>query len=112
MQDARGGAILPPVRRELRYVELKSGYADDGPAWIGYVTFSKTGRTLYFHGRSLQRDRGRGISGNHFDAETGEEYWVSGVKKRGSNRHPGGTGPVEIEADARAEYDRLRNGMA
>jgi hypothetical protein len=32
----------------LKYIELKSGYSnDDGPAWIGYVTPSKTGRTLY-----------------------------------------------------------------
>ena len=28
----------------LRYIELKSGHNDNGPAWIGYVTPSKTGR--------------------------------------------------------------------
>ncbi len=33
----------------LRYIELKSGYSDNGPAWIGYVTPSKTGRTIYFN---------------------------------------------------------------
>jgi hypothetical protein len=35
----------------LKYIELKSGHSDNGPAWIGYVTPSKTGRTLYFNGR-------------------------------------------------------------
>jgi len=34
------------VEREIRYVELKSGYQDNGPASIGWVTFSKTGRTI------------------------------------------------------------------
>ena len=43
----------------LRYVELKSGYADNGPAWIGYVTPSKSGRTLYFNGRALRKFKGQ-----------------------------------------------------
>ncbi|CBL19145.1 hypothetical protein [Ruminococcus sp. SR1/5] len=25
----------------LMYIELKTGYSDDGPAWIGYVKTSK-----------------------------------------------------------------------
>ena len=44
----------------LRYVELKSGYSDNGPAWIGYVKQSKTGRTLYFDGRGLMKLKGSG----------------------------------------------------
>lgn len=35
------------MKQESRYIELKSGYNDDGPAWIGYVEFSKSGRTTY-----------------------------------------------------------------
>ncbi len=35
----------------IMYVELKSGYGDNGPAWIGRVTFSNTRRTLYYRGR-------------------------------------------------------------
>jgi hypothetical protein len=77
------------------YVELKSGYHDNGPAWIGRVAFSKTGRTIYYRGKSLRRIPGGGIFANHRDIETGEEYWVSGVKKNGevtppSPEHPGG----------------------
>ena len=43
----------------LRYVELKSGHSDNGPAWIGYVTESKSGRTLYFNGRGLMKLKGQ-----------------------------------------------------
>ena len=29
------------MKTQLKYIELKSGYSDDGPAWIGKVEFSK-----------------------------------------------------------------------
>jgi hypothetical protein len=41
------------------------------------------------------------------DVKTGEAFWVSGVKKSGSNRHWAGSGPVQIDDDARAEYQAL-----
>ena len=88
-------------------VELKSGSSDSGPAWIGWVRFSKSGRSLYYRGRTLQRIRGGGVSGNHVDVETGEEFWVSGVKKNGQDRHWAGSGPVDIEPDALDEYNRI-----
>jgi hypothetical protein len=72
------------VQLVLKYLELKTGYSDNGPAWIAKVGVSKFGRTLYFNGKALKR--GSGISGNHFDLETGEEYWVSNVAEM-SNRH-------------------------
>src|SRR5258708_11606420 len=93
--------------RILRYIELKSGHSDNGPAWIGYVTSSKTGRTLYFNGRGLMKLKGqrRGDSGgNYVDMETGESFWVSGVKKNGQDRHWAGSGKGLIEAAAVAEY--------
>lgn len=46
----------------LRYIELKNGYADNGPAWIGYAISSKTGRTLYFKGRGLLKMKGTASS--------------------------------------------------
>jgi hypothetical protein len=91
----------------LRYVELKSGHADDGPAWIGYVTPSKTGRTVYFNGRALMKLKGqrRGESGgNYRDIESGESFWISGVKKNGEDRHWAGSGKIVIEAAAVSEY--------
>ena len=33
----------------IKYIELKTGYADNGPAWIGNVKESKTGKTIYFN---------------------------------------------------------------
>lgn len=95
------------ARRELRYVELKTGYADNGPASISWVTFNRTKRTVYYRDRVLRRIHRGGVRGNHYDVETGEEYWVSGVKRNGKDRHWIGSGPVEIDEDARAEYFRL-----
>lgn len=89
------------------YVELKTGFNDNGPAWIGRVRFSKSGRTIYYRGLTLRRNPSRGAAGNFLDAETGEEFWVSGVKKNGQDRHWAGSGPVEIDEDVRDEYRRL-----
>jgi hypothetical protein len=91
----------------LRYIELKSGNSDNGPAWIGYVQPSKTGRTLYFNGRGLMKLKGqrRGESGgNYIDMENGESFWVSGVKKNGQDRHWAGSGKILVEAAAVVEY--------
>ena len=63
---------------ELRYIELKSGFHDDGPAWIGYVLPSKSGRTLYFNDRAFQPENGG--NSNYVDVESGERFWISGVK--------------------------------
>jgi hypothetical protein len=38
------------------------------------------------------------------DIETGEEYWISGVKKRGTNRHWAGSGKILIEENIIKEY--------
>jgi hypothetical protein len=96
--------------KTLRYVELKSGYSDNGPAWIGYVTPSKSGRTLYFNGRGLRKLKGqrRGdAGGNYIDMESGEFFWVSRVKKNGEDRHWAGSGKVQVEAAAIEEYLRM-----
>lgn len=85
----------------LKYIELKSGYSDNGPAWIARVNESKSGRTVYFDDKALKK--GQGISGNYFDLETGEEYWISGIRKRGSNRHYAGSGKIRVEHRALGE---------
>lgn len=89
---------------QLKYIELKTGFSDDGPAWIAYVKMSKSRRTVYFDGKALQRSGGRGASGNYVDIETGDEYWLSGVKKDGRDRHPAGGGTVRIERVAVDAY--------
>lgn len=95
------------MAQKLVYVELKSGYEHNGPAWIGYGTYNRTGNTLYFNGLILRK--ANLISGNFYDIETNDEYWVSGVKKDGTDRHQNGNGKIHIDADAVAEYLTLRN---
>jgi hypothetical protein len=91
------------------YVENKDGDLDGVSARIGWVTFSKTGQSIYYRGRTLQSSSGRGIRGNYVDVDTGEEFWVSGVKQRGSNAHPHEAVRIEIDADAAAEYAAIRS---
>ena len=86
----------------IMYIELKSEQHDRGPARIGRVAFSRTGRTVYYSGRRLERSRS--FNANYFDVATGEEYWISGCKRNGQDRHWAGGGPVEIDEDVREEY--------
>lgn len=85
------------------YIENK-GDALSGPARIGRVSFSKTGRTLYYGGRSFRSLKGGGFKANYFDVESGEHYWISGPKRDGSDRLYGERSPVEIDEDVQAEY--------
>ncbi len=73
-----------------------------GPAVIGRVTYSQTGRTLYYKGRKLKKTGG-GYKYNHFDEETGELFWISGPKKNGEDGLYGYR-PVPIDGDVRKEY--------
>ena len=86
----------------LKYIELKTGYNDNGPAWIGRVKLSKSGRTVYFNGRALKR--GAWGAGNYIDLITGEVFWISGVKRNSEDRHWAGSGKVLLEAAAVEEY--------
>ncbi len=49
------------------YIELNTGYGDTGPARIGRVTFSKTGRTIYYRNLKLRRIKRGGIGSNYYD---------------------------------------------
>ena len=64
---------------------------------------SRSGRTVYFNGKAFKRAT-RSASGNYDDLETGDKYWISGVKKRGGDRHWAGSGKITIEASAVDEY--------
>jgi hypothetical protein len=85
------------MKPELKYIELNSGFGDNGPAWIGMAEFSKSGRTVYFNGKALKNSNAQGIAGNYFDIENGDEYWVSGIKKNGTDRHWAGGGKIIID---------------
>jgi hypothetical protein len=89
------------MKSQLMYVELKTGYNDDGPAWIGKGFFSKTKRSIYFNGLSFSKG---GWRGNHQEVFSGDEYWISGIKKDGTDRHWAGHGKIKIDRDVVAEY--------
>jgi hypothetical protein len=95
-------------QRRLMYVENKTGDADGRRGRIGWVTFSKTASTVYYRGRELLKIEGGGTAGNFLDVETRDEYWVSGVKKRGSNAHWAENVSVDVEPDALDAYNALR----
>jgi hypothetical protein len=95
--------------KRVMYIENKNGYIDDCSAHIGWVTFSKSGKTVYYNDKVLTRVKRGGISGNHVDEVTKDEYWISGFKKRGSNTHWAEPIKVKIDDDAREEYERIVN---
>ncbi|WP_017931739.1 hypothetical protein [Robiginitomaculum antarcticum] len=96
--------FVKDMKNRLIYVELKSGHSDNGPAWIGLATTSKSGATIYSNGKAFQSSKGSGIGGNYFDIESGEDYWISGVKKNNADRHWAGSGQVLIDQDAISAY--------
>lgn len=91
--------------RELMYIELKTGYCDNGPAWIGFVMTSKTKKTIYFNDHAFQKYNGG--NSNYYDIESMEDYWISGVKKRESNRHWAGSGKIMIDSRAVEQFLEL-----
>jgi hypothetical protein len=88
------------MNAQLMYIEQKDGLT--GPARIGWVAPSKTGRTLYYAGHSFQSLKGSGYKANYFDIETGQWYWISRPRKDGMDAlYPT---RVDIDPDAREEY--------
>jgi hypothetical protein len=96
-------AILGAVKSRIMYIEHKADVSG-GKARIGRVFFSKRGKTLRYGGKSFQSLRGRGFKANYFEVGSGQEYWISGCKRDGSDRLYGERVPVEIDDDVRVEY--------
>lgn len=94
------------MRARIMYIEDKSASLN-GPARIGRVAFSKSGKTLRYRGREFGRLSGRGFKANYFDVATGDHYWISGPRRDGLDRlYPQSTAPVEVDEDVREEYWR------
>jgi hypothetical protein len=95
----------PPMTdsaKKTRIMYIQQGRGLEGPGRIGRVSFSKSGRTIYYQGRSFISLGGMGYKTNYLDQETREEYWISGPRKDGQDTLYPGT--VEIDDDAREEY--------
>jgi len=54
--------------------------------------------------------KSNGFRGNFVDLENGDEYWVSGVKTRGSNVHWASSISCFVDDDAVTEYRKLESG--
>ena len=97
---------MPPPR--VMYIENKSAQPSGtrgvvGPARIGRVAFSKTGKSLYYQGKTFQSLKGSGCKANYYDLATGDEYWISGPKKNGADGLYGPR-PTPIDEGAPEEY--------
>ena len=91
------------------YIEYKGGNLT-GEARIGRVTFSKTKKSIHYNGKTFKSLKGSGFKANYFDSETGEEYWISGCKKDGTDRLYNERTPIYIDEDIQKEYwEEIRN---
>jgi hypothetical protein len=90
-------------KARIMYIERKAGNLT-GSARIGRVTFSKTGATIYYHGKEFQSLKGAGFKANYYEVGTGEEYWISGPRKDGRDALYATNVATEIDADVSEEY--------
>jgi hypothetical protein len=91
------------MKSRLMYIESKAGGLV-GAARIGRVTFSKTGATLHYAGKSFQSLKGRGFKSNYYDVESGEPYWISGPRKDGQDGLYATNVVPQVDEDVRDEY--------
>lgn len=88
------------MKSKIMYIEYKGDSMLKGPARIGRVVFSKTGRTLRYKDKELQPVQK--YKANYADIKTGEEYWISGCKKLGNDTlYPS---IIKVDEDIREEY--------
>jgi hypothetical protein len=83
------------------YIECKAESLN-GPARIGRVTFTRTGATLRYGGKSFHRFKGG--KANYIEEGSGDPYWISGPRRDGTDRLYKSDWPVKIDEDVREEY--------
>jgi len=91
------------MKPRIMYIECKRKLAG-GEARIGRVTFSKSGQTIYYDGRTFHKIPGGGFKANYYDEARKEEFWISGPKKNGADRLYGERLPIHIDEEVRGEY--------
>lgn len=97
------------MESRIMYIEHKTLQNDKGIAWIGRVEFSKSGQTVYFNNQAFKKLKNGGIAGNYYDIVSGDEYWISGIKKNGQDRHWAGSGKIKIDEQIINEYLSMVN---
>jgi hypothetical protein len=91
------------MKTRIMYIEDKSEGLTDA-ARIGRVNFSKSGQSIYYRNQTFQTLKGSGYKSNYVEVESGDEYWISGCRKDGTDRLYGERVPIEIDDDVREEY--------
>ena len=84
-------------------VERKDGPRTEA-ASVGRVSFSKTEKTLYYRGMSLQAVRVKGGKTCYEDLISGDSYHAAAARKDGSDVLACAGVVVEIDDNARDEY--------
>ena len=70
------------MKSRIMYIEHKlDGLI--GHARIGRVTYSKSGRTIYYGGKAFRHYPGS--KSNYREVTTNEQYWITGCKKQGGD---------------------------
>ena len=67
------------MQYRIIYIELKT----DGLRGVGRIGLSKTGQTLYYGERTLKKAKGVPLKANYYDADSLEDFWISGPRKDG-----------------------------
>ncbi len=99
------------MRTRIMYIEDKSGGLT-GPCRIGRVSYSKSGRSLYYAGRTFQSLTGLGFKANYFDLESGDHFWISGPRRDGADGLYGRiTQPEDVDPDVADAYWRDIRGL-
>ena len=79
------------------YVENKDGEIDEAGGRIGWVSFSKTGKTVYYRGRDLLKSAS-GVRGNVIDVATGENIGFPASRSGARTRIPGSRPMLGIQS--------------
>lgn len=87
----------------IMFVERRDGPRTEA-ASIGRVSFSKSEKTLYYRGMSLQSVRTKGGKAIYEDLISGDSYVVAAARKDGTDVRECSGVTVEIDENAREEY--------
>jgi hypothetical protein len=66
------------ARQRIMFIECK-GDSLTGEARIGLVTYSKSGKSIHYQGKTFETLNGTGFKANYFDVETREHYWIDSM---------------------------------
>jgi hypothetical protein len=89
-------------KTRITYIEYKGDDELIGPARIGRVKFSKSGKSIHYKNKTFETLKGRGFKANYVNVDTGEYYWISGCRKDGVDALY--STDVEIDEDVLEEY--------